>query len=264
MCGLVAYNIFAWSPCIQYFMLMGLHCLLIFSAEKIQENQLLFPIFMMMHNGLLCLYLCKPQTNFMKVQNILIGVLSAGLIGSYVLHFTGGKTENVTPSGTTSGEISNRVGGIQILYVQADSIMENFAMMQDLDEKFRADNSIRESKLMDSKARFERKLREYEQKLPTLTTRERGKWEEELQQMQARLMQDNQELSQLAAMQEAQMINQVYDSLHTYFAELGEKLEADYILAAQKTSGVLYANPRLDITGEAIEHINSRYAHSKQ
>ncbi len=197
----------------------------------------------------------------MNTQKLILGVLTAGLVGIYILHFTGkgGSREKVQAHDTLPAPSGN----LQVFYVQADSVIGSFQMMQDLDEKFRSDNSIRESKLMDAKARFERKLKEYESKVPTLTARERGKYEEELQQMQGQLMQDNQELSQMAAMQEAQMISQVYDSLHVYFAEIGEDLQADFILAAQKTSGVLYANPRRDITQKAIEHINARYARSQ-
>jgi Skp family chaperone for outer membrane proteins len=197
----------------------------------------------------------------MNTQKLMFGVLTIGLLGIYILHFTGkgGTAEKNNASDTLPAPSGN----LQVFYVQADSVIGNFDMMQDLDQKFRSDNSIRESKLMDAKARFERKLKEYENKAPTLTTRERGKYEEELQQMQGQLMQDNQELSQMAAMQEAQMIGQVYDSLHVYFAEIGEDLEADFILAAQKTSGVLYANPQRDITTKAIEHINARYARSQ-
>lgn len=162
-----------------------------------------------------------------------------------------------------SDSLTNPGEGLKVAYVNGDSMMSNYGLMQDLEAKFIQDNMVRETKLKSAQSRLESQYRAYQNELSTLTSRERMKKEEQLQQAQQQLMADQQELSQNAAVQEAEMYNQIQDSLQAFFKEFGKELGVDFVLATQKGSGILFANPALDVTGPAIEKLNKRYEAGK-
>jgi outer membrane protein len=162
-----------------------------------------------------------------------------------------------------SDSLTNPGEGLKVAYVNGDSMMSNYGLMQDLEAKFIQDNMVRETKLKSAQSRLESQYKAYQNELSTLTSRERMKKEEQLQQAQQQLMADQQELSQNAAVQEAEMYNQIQDSLQAFFKEFGKELGVDFVLATQKGSGILFANPALDVTGPAIEKLNKRYQAGK-
>jgi outer membrane protein len=197
-------------------------------------------------------------------QNIFMGLIALAVIGLYILHFSSREPSKASSKEPKKGSEQGMPLNGKILYVQADSIMSSYGYMKDLETQFLSDNQLRENKLQDGQQRLQSMLRDYERKVPTMTSRERMREEEKITAYQQQLMQDQQELSQLAAMQEAEMISQVYDSLHAFFSEFGAEREVDFILATQKASGVLYAHPDLDVTGEAIKALDARYQGSKE
>lgn len=170
-------------------------------------------------------------------------------------------TSNIGKS--LSDSLTNPGEGLKVAYVNGDSMMSNYGLMKDLEAKFIQDNMVRETKLKSAQSRLESQYRAYQNELSTLTSRERMKKEEQLQQAQQQLMADQQELSQNAAVQEAEMYNQIQDSLQAFFKEFGKELGVDFVLATQKGSGILFANPALDVTGPAIEKLNKRYQAGK-
>ncbi|MDA0929952.1 MAG: OmpH family outer membrane protein [Bacteroidetes bacterium] len=170
-------------------------------------------------------------------------------------------TSNIGKS--LSDSLTNPGEGLKVAYVNGDSMMSNYGLMKDLEAKFIQDNMVRETKLKSAQSRLESQYRAYQNELSTLTSRERMKKEEQLQQAQQQLMADQQELSQNAAVQEAEMYNQIQDSLQAFFKEFGKELGVDFVLATQKGSGILFANPALDVTGPAIEKLNKRYEAGK-
>lgn len=187
-------------------------------------------------------------------------VLSVAVAILYFLHFSStGKTSGNKTSETET--LQN--GDLKILYVNSDSISAGYDLVRDMEKKFEEDNKIREQKLQSKQSNLQRMYKDYENKVMTMTNRERQKKEEEITAYQQQLMQEQQEMSQLAAMQEAGMVSQMFDSLHVFFKGFAEQKGVDLILAYQKGSGVLYANEKFDVTREAIQSMNLRYSKSK-
>lgn len=187
-------------------------------------------------------------------------VLSIAVVILFFLHFNVSGKKNIEK--TTDTETMQN-SALKILYVNSDSITASYELVKDLEKKFEEDNKVREQKLQSKQNNLQRMYKDYENKVMTMTTRERQKKEEEITKYQQQLMQEQQELSQLAAMQEAAMVSQMFDSLQVFFKDFAEKKGVDLILAYQKGSGVLYANEKFDVTQEAIQMMNQRYRKSK-
>lgn len=181
----------------------------------------------------------------------------------FYLQFSSSNSGTSAAGNSLSDSLSNPGEGLKVAYVNGDSMMSNYGLMKDLEAKFIQDNMVRESKLKAAQSSLELQFRNYQNELSTLTSRERLKKEEQLQKAQQQLMADQQELGQNAALQEAEMYNQIQDSLQAFFKEFGKELGVDFVLATQKGSGILFANPALDVTGPAIEKLNKRYQTGK-
>jgi len=192
--------------------------------------------------------------------NIALGMAVAVL---FFFQFSGTNGQDKPLSSSLSDSLSNPGQGLKIAYVNGDSLMSGYGLMKDLEAKFLQDNMVRESKLKSAQTKLEQQYRNYQNEVSTLTTRERSKKEEQLQMAQQQLMADQQELSQNAALQEAEMAQQLQDSLQAFFKEFGKELGVDFVLATQKGSGILFANPALEVTGPALEKLNQRYQAGK-
>lgn len=186
-------------------------------------------------------------------------VLAVAVLILFYLHFSSKNTSKQEKDITQTTADSP----LKVLYVNSDSISAGYLLVRDLEIKFESDNKIREQKLQSKQATLQRMYKDYENKVMTMTTRERTKKEEEITRYQQQLMQEQQELGQLAAMQEAGMVSQMFDSLHVFFKAFAIQKGVDLILAYQKGSGVLYANEKFDVTGEALTSMNQRYEKSK-
>ncbi|MBE2246219.1 MAG: OmpH family outer membrane protein [Candidatus Competibacteraceae bacterium] len=186
-------------------------------------------------------------------------VLAVAVLILFYLHFSSKNTSKQEKDITQTTADSP----LKVLYVNSDSISAGYLLVRDLEIKFESDNKIREQKLQSKQATLQRMYKDYENKVMTMTTRERTKKEEEITNYQQQLMQEQQELGQLAAMQEAGMVSQMFDSLHVFFKAFAIQKGVDLILAYQKGSGVLYANEKFDVTGEALTSMNQRYEKSK-
>lgn len=136
----------------------------------------------------------------MKQGSIIINaVLIIAVAVLYFLHFKGNKNVQAPTTETNFSNLSDeeRLDGshLKIMYINSDSVSEYYLLASALQDKFEADNKVREQKIQSKQSNFERAYRNYEKNVMTMTQRERGIEEEKLQGMQQSLMQEQQELS---------------------------------------------------------------------
>lgn len=207
-------------------------------------------------NSMLSVYLLHQlKKNMKNISTIIQAALGVAVLILFYLHFSTNKNTNTTKD----SNVTDTNTSLKIRYVNSDSISSGYLLVRNLEAKFEEDNKVREQKLQSKQYTLQRMYKDYENKVMTMTTRERAKKEEEISNYQQQLMQEQQELSQLASMQEAGMVSQMFDSLHVFFKAFAIEKGVDLILAYQKGSGVLYANEKFDVTAEALIAMNRRY-----
>lgn len=168
-------------------------------------------------------------------------------------------------AGKPGGKSKNNVQNVplatdsKILYVDQDSLNAGYVFFAELEQKFTSDNQVRQEKLQNMQRTLEGMVRKYEQGVMTMTTRERQKEEERIGQYQQNFQNEAQQFQQLAAMQEAQMITQIYDSLDVFFKEYAVVKGCDMIFTYQKGGQIMYISPSLDVTGEVVQQLNQRH-----
>lgn len=163
-------------------------------------------------------------------------------------------------------EAVDKLPGAKIAYVEIDSVILNFDMYYDLREQLMARQEESESQLNTRGRQYETGARDYEEKVRKgLVTRATA------QQMEQELLQQQQELRNLAGQLESQLMeeervmnSQVLDYIYEYLEEISSGTDYDYILAKSFGNPVMYADESLDITDEVLLGINYKYSEEKK
>lgn len=193
-----------------------------------------------------------------NTHQIVTGVLVLAVIILGILHFAGNKGSGKS-SGTNDTSLVQK-GVIRIKYIRMDSLSSGYQLALDLTKKFEEDNAIREQKFQQRQNYFSSQMKKYENEVMTLTQNERARREEELGALQQQIMAEGQELQNLAQVQNQQMSIQLEDSLISFFQGFAAEVNADLILSTNTLgSNILYINPSLDVTNQALKGLNDRY-----
>jgi Skp family chaperone for outer membrane proteins len=109
-------------------------------------------------------------------------------------------------------------------------------------------------------ASLQAKVSKLERDAPTLTEREIGMRQEELQRLQQQYMADGQDLQNKAQMQQEQMSIQLGDSLKAFFPGFAQQVGADIIMNNSSiVTTMFYVSSSLNVTDQAIQGLNERY-----
>ena len=196
----------------------------------------------------------------MKKLNLVIeGILLVAVIVLYVMFFT----KKGTPATTGTPDVTEvvAVADGKIVFVNVDSLMQNYLMAQDLaneltekSKKFEAELNNKQRKLQNDANDFQNKAQK------GLETRAK------LGEIQQQLMSDEQQLLQLnenyrlQLAEEQQVMNRkVLQAIMDYLKEYNVDKGYQYILANAFGGNLLYANQGFDITSSVLEGINAKY-----
>jgi outer membrane protein len=185
-------------------------------------------------------------------------VLSVAVLILFYLYFSKPSDKKPKPKGNET--TITTPSDAKILYINSDSVNANYKFFSDLQVKFENDNRVREEKLRSKQGSLQKMLKDYEANVMTMTTRERQKEEEKIGAYQQQLQQDMQEFQMMAGQQEADMINQIYDTLYVFFDEYAKEKNVDMIFTFQKGGQIMYINENLDVTNDVIQKLNERHA----
>ncbi len=151
--------------------------------------------------------------------------------------------------------------GISIAYVNTDSLMTKYKFYQDASMKIQAF----ETKIQKKYEYKARKLKEdydnyiEQAKAGMLTLKQQQDTEARLQKEQQGLMEMEQNLGQQSSMQRQAISSEVTDTIISFLNNY--RLEKNYtlILNYGSMSGLLSADPKLDITGDVVTRLNAKY-----
>ncbi len=199
----------------------------------------------------------------MKKLPLILGVVSVLAVAFlFVWEFAVSKDKAVE---SEIREAVDKLPGAKIAFVEIDSVILNFDMYYDLREELMARQEESENQLNSRGRQYESGARDYEDKVRKgLVTRATA------QQMEQELLQQQQELRNLAGQLENQLMeeervmnSQVLDYIYEYLEDISSGSDYDYILAKSFGNPVMYADDSLDITQEVLKGINYKYSQDK-
>lgn len=200
-----------------------------------------------------------------KILMICNAVLFLGLVGIYILHFTGGdNTSNKVNANAKAPVIKE--GGLKVAYVDTDTLLANYQYAKDLESELLTYKNQQEQYGRQQMAKFQKDYQDYLKNGSTLTLSQQQAKEAELKQRAEKMATLEQELT--AKIMERQMQENT-KLLNAIFAKVREYNEQNqqFDIIMRKTfenSPTLYLNPGMDITKEILDELNKEYKELKK
>ena len=201
-----------------------------------------------------------------KTSKILIicnAVLLLGLIGIYIIHFTGVGTKSKMNVDATAP--LEKEGGLTIAYVNTDTLLAKYQYAIDMEQELLAYKDQQEAYGRQQMEKFQNDYQEYLKNGANMTLTQQQQKEAELKQRAEKMSTLEQELS--AKILERQMSENT-KLLNAIFAYVREYNAANqqFDIILRKTfndSPTLYLNPAMDITDEIVNGLNEEYKQIK-
>ncbi len=193
-----------------------------------------------------------------NVQILVNAVLAAGIIALFLLFFLGREPKkNVVPELTPVAE-----GNMPIAYLNVDSLLANYTLAQEAQEKLMTKQEDARLKLNTKARTLQNEMADFQRKYENnaFLSQERAqseyqrlqKKQQELEELEAKLTQD--------IMLENQKLNlRLADSLTTYLEVFNADGRFQLILSNNGKDNILMAGEGYDITDQIVAGLNARY-----
>lgn len=163
------------------------------------------------------------------------------------------ETATVAPSGS-------------IVYIQMDSLVNNYDMFNDLKSELEAKAQVIQEDLNKKGRAFESAAKDFETKINKglLTRAQAEEQRQQLYQRQQSLEGLRQQKSMEMAEEQQVMLNKVMDAIQTYVEKYNAEHNYALILTTSgSTNTVIVGNSQLDITNNVLVGLNEEYVKSK-
>lgn len=169
------------------------------------------------------------------------------------------------PKSTTATTTSTTVKSEAIVYVNSDSLLNNYEYFKDVKKVFQDKSKKAQSDLTAKGTAFQREVAQYQQNAANLSADQRASTEERLARKQQELAAYNQNAGNALANEEAieneKLYNKVSEFLKGYAKTKGYKMVLTY---SKANPTVLFADESLDITKEVLVGLNDAYKKDKK
>ena len=204
----------------------------------------------------------ENKTN--KILIALNAVLLLGLIGIYIIHFTGAGNKSKVNADAT--EPLQKEGGLTVAYIDSDTLLAKYQYAIDLQKELEAYRDQQEKYYQQQVTSFQNDYQNYLQTGSTMTLTQQQTKEAELKKRAEKMQTLEQDL--MAKVTERQL-NENTKLLNAIFAFVREYNAANqqFDIIMRKTfadSPTLYLNPGMDITQEIIDGLNEEYKNLKK
>lgn len=191
------------------------------------------------------------------VKSALGLVISAGLYSC---------NQGSTVKTTTTDSLSTGKSGVeQIVYVNSDSLLNNYEYFKEIRTQFEEKAKKAQADLQSKGNAFQKEVADYQTNAGTMSAEQRANTEERLARKQDELGRLNQNASASLAQQEAEENEKLYNKVSAFLKkhaqENGYKLVLTY---STSNPTVLYADESLEVTNEVVKGLNAEYAKEKK
>ena len=193
-------------------------------------------------------------------------VLSAAVITLFVLFFTSSKSNNINNSVAENSEIGTTAVAGDIVYIQMDSLIQNYDMFHDLSSEFNAKTQIVQDDLTKKGRAWENDVKNFQDKIQKglLTTSQANSQQEDLARRQEELGKYAQQKEYELSEENNVMMNRIMDAVQTYMTKYNESKKYALILTTTSANmSIIIGQNNINITQEVLVGLNSEYIATK-
>jgi outer membrane protein len=197
-----------------------------------------------------------------KISIVLSGVALATAMGLATSCNNAGTP--TTPT-TTSSSTSVAAGDMPIAYVNSDTLLANYKLLDDLRKILEEKREKAEKQLAGRGSKLEEEMGSFQRRMQAglLSNNEAKSQQEALLKKRDDLMNLEKTLT-AGLMEEEKLMNaRLYDSLMSFLKDYNKDKKYKYILNYTKGGSIFLADEALNITNEVTKGMNERYEASK-
>ncbi|MBE7177616.1 MAG: OmpH family outer membrane protein [Mucilaginibacter polytrichastri] len=166
---------------------------------------------------------------------------------------------------SSSSEPSKKSSNPEIVYVNSDSLLNNYAYFKEMRDKLEDKGKKAQSDLSSRGQAFQREVAEYQKSAGTMTAEQRQSTEQRLARKQQELQSYNQNTSLQIQKEESDEQQKLYDKVADYLKGYAKQKGYKMVLTYQRgNSTVLFADSTLDVTTEVLKGLNDAHAKAKK
>jgi len=194
---------------------------------------------------------------------IINAVLAIAIAVLFYFHFSGNKGMGPAVSGQSAAMHAGK--NFAIVYVNIDSLLNNFDYFHDLQAQFQSKQQELEAELTSRSRLYEEGAMDYQNKVQKglVTRREAAELEQQLLAEQQNLLALRDELSMQLSEEEQVGNRKLIDNIMVYLADYNKNYNYQFIFSNSFGDNVLFANDSLDITDSVLEGLNRVYNENK-
>ncbi len=174
-------------------------------------------------------------------------------------------TTATTPTTVSSANVQAAAGaGLRVAYVNTDTLLNNYSFFKEKQEVMAKKTEKYQKEFQNRAQGLQAEFKSYENTRGSLTINQARSKEEELMRKRENLAQYEQSLNQSLAVERNKMLGELDSVVTNYMQNYGSTNSYDLVLTYTKGSGVLYANPKMDITNQVLEGLNAEFKSKKK
>jgi outer membrane protein len=188
---------------------------------------------------------------------ISFGVLFVAVIVLYILHFTTSKAPVFFPK-----EIVGEPGSGEIVFVNLDTVNENYELVKILTGDIKAEMAKQEAIFTNKENSFQRKYKQFQENVAAgvLTQVQMENAQNQLSKEYQQLETDKDRIFNDLQTRQAEALLQIYDSLQAAVSRINLQRNASFVLSYQSQSPfILTTDPAKDITDYVLYELNRTY-----
>lgn len=155
--------------------------------------------------------------------------------------------------GTTAAEAQQTSG--KIGYISSDRILQATPAVQEAQESLGAEMEQYRAEVQEMAQDLEQMITQYEQQQLTLSAEAKASREAEIRAKQQQYQRRVQELDQLAAQRQSEVVQPIMDQINQVIEQI--RMEGEYaVIFDVSTGAIIAADPALDLTQEVIDRLD--------
>jgi outer membrane protein len=191
--------------------------------------------------------------SFQSFFNIIVSILL--LVMLYLLFFN--NKQEYTPK---------QAGSMTIAFINSDSLMSQYLLFQDLKDEIEKETIHLSNDIQQREQALRNQFMSYQKKVESgnISYDDARKTEENLGRQQQSLIELSEKYTSQIADKEYFMSKQILDSITEMIVVMKKEYDFDYVLGYTQGAGILYADPKYDITAIVVQKLNDNYKKIKK
>jgi len=188
----------------------------------------------------------------------ILALIGVGVL--FYLHFNQEKKS----AGRIQNNVSRSKGDFRIAYFDIDSLQEKYQYFKDVSGEMKTKEANLTSQMDALQNSYQKRLKELQDKGPTMTQSEGEAAQREVAQMQQKYQQRQMSMEQDLKKHQIDLMTDVRNKIENYLKEYNKEKGYAFILSYEPGFMLYYRDSVYDITNDVIQGLNEQYKKEKK